>query len=251
MKTMMIRTQISTVRRCLALATSVIAFAPATAGLAQAPAAGDSPPAAAETTDYRPKKYTAGRYRSVYSNSAFEREILPPDKPEAGPPPTPFDLKIVSVTGKDGRYRVVLIDKKGKYQVVTDTPDADGFHYSDIEPSPKIQDFRVQVVKGAQSEWAEFDTKRYSIASKKIAPPAPTNRDKRPSVVPNTRTPPPGRAASSTQAPAAPAAKAASQKAGAAAQAAIQTATSNAVNSSSSSRSRVNGRRVVLPPKNR
>ncbi len=147
MKTMMIHTKFLAVRRCLALAAAVIAARPATAGLAQAPAAGDSPdPLPAETTtDHRPKKFTALRYRSIYSNSAFEREILPPDKARSRPPPTPFDLKIVSVAGKDGRYRVVLIDKKGKYQVVTDTPDADGFHYTDIEPSPKIQDFRVQV----------------------------------------------------------------------------------------------------------
>ena len=249
MKTLQIMT--ATFKHCLPLCAAALIFGQAPAIFAQSPAAGDSPSAsaAAETSDYRPKRYSAGRYRSLYSNSAFEREIIPPEKPEAGPPPTPFDLKIVSVTGKGENYRIVLVDKKGKYQVVTEEPDDDGFHYTDIEPSPKIQDFRVKVAKGGQTEWAEFDTKRYSIASKQIAPPKPTNTGNRPVVVPNTRTPPPSRGAPAAPAPASPAA----QKSGAAAMEAIRSANAAAVRGSSdrSSSSRVSGRRVVLPPKNR
>ena len=53
-----------------------------------AAAQGTSPSA----DDYMPEKYSPSRYRSVYANSAFEREILPPQKEDAGPPPTnPID----------------------------------------------------------------------------------------------------------------------------------------------------------------
>ncbi|MGI9239282.1 MAG: hypothetical protein ACR2RV_00690 [Verrucomicrobiales bacterium] len=240
-----------TVGTCLPLALVLSGLSFPKAAHSQAPTAAGSSAGTGGPTDHRPKKYSPLRYFSIHTNSAFEREILPPEKPDGGPPPTPFDRKIVSVTGKDGRYRVVLIDKKGKYQVVTEEPDADGFHYSDIEPSAKIQDFRVQVSKGGQTEWAEFDTKRYSLASKKITPPkAPANNARRPAVVPNNRTPPPGRRSGATAAAATPAAKAAAQKSGAAAQAAIQSANASAVKASEA-KSRVNGRRVVLPPKNR
>lgn len=247
---MKIHTRRHSLGGCLAVAAAVITSWPAISFSQAPPAAGSLTSEAGTTTDYRPKKFSALRYTSIHANSAFEREIIPPEKGPDGPPPTPFDMKIVSVTGKDGRYRVVLIDKKGKYQVVTDTPDADGFHYTDIEPSAKIQDFRVQVSKGGQTEWAEFDTKRYSLASKKIAPPKPANNSRRPAVVPNVRTPPPGRGGTRPAAATTPAAKAAAQKSGAAAQAAIQAANAAAV-SASESKSRVNGRRVVLPPAKR
>lgn len=98
----------------LSLAVAIASVALLKIGYSQAPTAGGSPAGTGESADYRPMKYSPLRYFSIHTNSAFEREIIPPEKPDSGPPPTPFDMKIVSVTGKDGRYRVVLIDKKGK-----------------------------------------------------------------------------------------------------------------------------------------
>ena len=235
----------STVRRSLLpIAAACIAFP------SGAFAQGASAPDGAETTDYRPKKYSASRYRTTYDNSAFEREILPPQKEETKVEVTPFKFSLVSASGRDGRYRIVVVDSKGKYQVITDTPDEDGFHYSSIEPAAKIQDFKVSVTKGTQTEVVEFDNKRFSIASKKIAPPKPTNRTPRPNVVPTNRKPAPTRApAPTSKSGSTPAKKPGSsalstlEKSAAAAKGTSTTATE--------SKGKVPGRRVVLPPKNR
>lgn len=234
-------------------------LAAAAMGLAlHSPIHAQSPPASAEATlpsaeealdeaDYLPKRYSSQRYRPTVANNPFEREILPPPPPTPPTPEDPFDFKLVSVSSKGERYRVTVIDKKGQYLVVTDQPDGDGYHYSNIEPAAKIQDFRVQVAKGAQTEWVEFDTKRFSIASKALTPPrAPQNTAGRPAVVPNVKSGPPPRA----PIPPTPAAAAAAQKSGNAAAEAIQRANAAAVQAGQE-RSRVSGRRVVLPPKNR
>ena len=170
------------------LAAAGIACLPAL-GHAQAPSEEDTPPVAEqEETDYRPKKYSSLRYSKSINNNPFERDILPPQK--AAPPPKadPFDFKLVSISGRGERYRVVVVDKKGKYKVITDKPDADGFHFTSIEPTPKIQDASVVVTNGGQTETVEFDTKRFSIAAKPIAAPkAATNSRGRPNVVPTSR----------------------------------------------------------------
>ncbi|MFT4547794.1 MAG: hypothetical protein ACI8XO_001364 [Verrucomicrobiales bacterium] len=236
----------SRIAKCLLLAGCSIAF-PAISS-AQTPAEGDAPAA----VDYRPEKFSPGKYRRTFANSAFEREILPPAKVDNTPPPTPFDLKVVGVTGQEGQYRVTLIDKKGKYQVVTDdaSGNGDGYRYAGIEPAANIADFRVEIVKDGQTEWAEFDDKRFSIASKGAAPKKPSARGGRPNVVPTTRTLPPR-----APIPQSKTSKTANQKAG---QAAIKTinaanaeATATAAGAAAKSKSRVSGRRVVLPPKSR
>ena len=123
---MKIHTRRHSLGGCLAVAAAVITSWPAISFSQAPPAAGSLTSEAGTTTDYRPKKFSALRYTSIHANSAFEREIIPPEKGPDGPPPTPFDMKIVSVTGKDGRYRVVLIDKKGKYQAQKDITTAKG-----------------------------------------------------------------------------------------------------------------------------
>ena len=235
-------------RRPLAtvLAAMILACPNPILGQAPAPAAGDSPQSAGGVTDYRPKKYSPLRYSETVGNNPFEREILPPAAPEPKEGPPPFDFRLVSVSGKGESYRITLIDKKGKYKAITSKPDADGYYYAKVEPDPNIQHFRVEVANGNQTEWVEFDTKRFSVASKAATPKKPSNTKGRPNVVPNTRVRPPPRA----RIPPSAATKAASQKSGQAAIDVINKANAAAVKSSQE-KSRSGGRRVVLPPKNR
>lgn len=220
----------------------------------QAPVQTNNGDAAVEEADYRPKKYSALRYSRTVSESPFEREILPPAAPAPPPKKDPFDFKLVSVSGEGDNYRVIVIDKKGKYSVITSTPDKEGFHYSSIEPAPNIQDVRVVVSNGSQTEEVLFDTKRFSIASKAAAPQAPANTRGRPAVVPNPRSTPPSRDRGAptprTPIPPSKAATATSQRSGQAASAAIQNANAAAIKASQE-KARVSGRRVVLPPKSR
>jgi len=241
--------QLFKTNQCAVLATCALVAILPTFSFSQAPGA-DA--AGAEPTDHRPEKFSPGRYRTTFSSSAFEREILPPAKVDNTPPPTPFDLKVVGVSGNEGRYRVTLVDKKGKYVVVTDEPNTEGFRYSAIEPAANIAEFRVEVSKDGQTEWAEFDDKRYTIVSKAVASAKkPTLRGGRPNVVPSSRKAPPSRA----PIPQSKSAKEASKKAGQAAIKTLNAANAAAVNKATSatdkSKSKVSGRRVVLPPKSR
>ena len=208
------------------------------ASIAQNPRA--TPPTAAEPENYQPEKYSPLRYRAIYAESAFERDILPPQKEVVVDEKPVFEMKVVSVTGNSGRYRVTMIDKKGKYVVLTDKPNAEGYYYEDIKPAPKVADVEVLVAKDGHSEWSKFDENRFKIAAKGLAPKKPTNTKGRPNVVPTSRKTPAPRTSTSKS----PAAASAGQKAGTAALQAVQKANEAA-------KSRSSGRRVVLPPKSR
>ena len=218
--------------------TSIRAMLLAAAATLAMPIAGISQ---TEEESYLPEKYSPLRYRDIYASSAFERDILPPRPPEKEDVEKPvFEMKVVAVTGHNGRYRVTVIDKKGNYVVLTDKPNADGYYYSDIEPAAKVAEVRVKVANGGHDEWATFDENRFKVAAKGLAPKKPTNTKGRPAVVPSVRKPPPARA----PIPQSKTAKAAGAKAGAEALQALQKANDDA-------KSRSSGRRVVLPPKSR
>ena len=190
--------------------------------------------------DYEIKAYSARKYASAVLSSAFELDVLPPA------PPTkeevieePFEFKLVSITSNSGTYRATLVDKKGKYVVVTQKENKDtGFFLSEVQPSNNIQDVRVKVAKGGQSEWVEFDSARFKVASKTPAK-APTNTRKRPNIVPSNRKPTSTRKTT-----------AGTSKSSSSAKDAIEKANAAAIEKAKSS-SRSNGRRVVLPPSSR
>jgi len=189
-----------------------------------------------EEEGYLPKPFRPSLYDDMINNNPFEREILKPVIETVEEKPVPFNFKLIGMLKSGDSYRIAVVDAKGKSKVVTDKPDGEGFHYIEVEPSPRIQEARVHIVKGTQKEWVTFDEKRFSIPAGRpvTRTPAkngtqrtivPTNNRKRPSDLPKDQK-----------------TKDQDKRSGDAATAALKKARDEAI------RARTESRRVVLPP---
>lgn len=124
------------------------------APLSPLPGRAPQPPGADE---FLPPSYEPRRYAASWSNSPFEREILPPVVDEVEEVNELNDYRVVGIGKLRGKYLITLVDKKGKYSNVEEKPNKDGLFVVSVADGTNPQEAEVVIKQGELQATIGFD----------------------------------------------------------------------------------------------
>jgi hypothetical protein len=132
--------------------------------LAPLPAIAPQPNGADE---FLPSSFAPTRYSAVWTNSPFEREILPPVK-EIEEEVNELDAYSVVGIGKlrGGKYLVTILHPKDGYKTIDEKPSEDKIYVVSVSDGRDPKLAKVKIKRGDMDAEIEFDSKSLSVAPK-------------------------------------------------------------------------------------
>jgi len=153
------------------------------------PSVAPQPPGADE---FLPPSYEPRRYASSWSNSPFEREILPPIVIPVEEKNELDEYRVVGIGKLRGKYLITLNHPKEGYKNVEEDPKSDEIYVLSVSNGTNPQEAKVRIKRGNMEAEITFDEKNLKSTAKggAAAPPQARQQSNPRLAVPNRGTQP-------------------------------------------------------------